>query len=152
VSLLGAEAPAFFLLPAALLPRLRYAPPSVYGGLVEKINLDEKFGLFADYWRPRLIANVNGHDVKIIKAKGSFIWHHHLNEDEFFLVWKGCFRVEFRDRNVELGPGECIAVPRGVEHRTLADDETWIICFEPAGVLNTGNFRNEQTATVLERI
>lgn len=120
--------------------------------LVDKINLDDKFGQFDEYWRPKIIATVNGQDVKIVKVKGEFVWHHHANEDEFFMVWKGRFRVEFRDRLVELAPGECVVVPRGVEHRTCADEEALVLCFEPAGVLNTGNVRSEQTATVLEKI
>jgi len=119
---------------------------------MNKINLDEKFALFDEYWRPKIIATVNGQDVKIIKVKGEFVWHHHDSEDEFFVTWSGRFRVEFRDRVVELGPGECVVVPRGVEHRTCADEETLVLCFEPAGVLNTGNVRSDQTATVLERI
>ena len=119
---------------------------------MDKINLDEKFGLFDDHWRPKIIAAVNGQEVKIIKVKGEFVWHHHDNEDEFLMVWKGRFRVEFLDRIVELGPGECVVVPRGLEHRTCAGEEALVLCFEPAGVLNTGNVRSEQTASVLERI
>jgi mannose-6-phosphate isomerase-like protein (cupin superfamily) len=104
-----------------------------------RINLDEKFGLFTDQWRPKIIAAANGQEVKIVKVQGEFPWHHHENEDEFFLVWKGRFRVEFRDRIIELEPGECVVVPRGVEHRTCADEEAEILLIEPAGVLNTGN-------------
>ena len=105
----------------------------------KKISLDEKFSLFRERWRPKVIASLNGQEVKIIKVEGEFPWHHHEHEDEFFLVWKGRFRVEFRDRIVVLDPGECLVVPRGVEHRTCADAEAHILCFEPAGVLNTGN-------------
>ena len=119
---------------------------------MNKISLDEKFGLFDEHWRPKIIATVNGQDVKIIKVKGEFLWHHHADEDEFFMVWKGRFHVEFRDRMVELGQGECIVVPRGVEHRTWADEQALVLCFEPAGVVNTGNVQSEQTASVLERI
>jgi mannose-6-phosphate isomerase-like protein (cupin superfamily) len=119
---------------------------------VDKINLEEKFRLFDEHWRPKIIATVNGQDVKIIKVKGDFVWHHHADEDEFFMVCKGQFRVEFRDRIVELGPGECVVVPRGVEHRTGANEEAFVLCLEPSGVLNTGNVRNDQTATVLQRI
>jgi mannose-6-phosphate isomerase-like protein (cupin superfamily) len=107
--------------------------------LEHKINLDEKFGLFNERWRPKVIASLNGQEVKIIKVEGEFPWHHHQSEDEFFLVWKGRFRVEFRDRIVDLEPGECLVVPRGIEHRTCADAEAHILCFEPAGVVNTGN-------------
>ena len=79
-----------------------------------RINLDEKFSLFDERWRPKVIASLNGQDVKLVKVQGVFPWHHHDREDEFFLVWKGRFRVEFRDRIVDLGPGECVVVPRGV--------------------------------------
>ena len=109
---------------------------------MNKISLDEKFSLFCEHWRPKVIAALNGQEVKIVKVKGEFPWHHHDNEDEFFMVWKGNFRVEFRDRVVALGPGECVVVPRGTEHRTCADDEAHILCFEPADTLNTGNVRD----------
>jgi mannose-6-phosphate isomerase-like protein (cupin superfamily) len=107
--------------------------------MTTKINLAEKFGLFSEYWRPKTVASLNGQDVKLIKVLGEFPWHLHESEDEFFLVWKGNFRIEFRDRIVSLGPGECVVVPRGMEHRTCADQEAEILCFEPQGVLNTGN-------------
>jgi len=107
--------------------------------MTSKINLAEKFALFGDHWRPKTVASLNGQDVKIIKVLGEFPWHLHESEDEFFLVWKGNFRVEFRDQIVSLGPGECVVVPRGTEHRTCADQEAEILCFEPQGVLNTGN-------------
>jgi mannose-6-phosphate isomerase-like protein (cupin superfamily) len=122
------------------------------GEIMNKINLDEKFGLFKEHWRPKIIAAVNGQEVKIIKVKGEFVWHHHSNEDEFFMVWKGKFHVEFRDRIVELAPGECVVVPRGIEHRTCGDEEAQVLCFEPAGVINTGNVESDQTVSVLERI
>lgn len=107
------------------------------------VNLDEKFGLFTEHWRPKRIAELNGQELKLIKVKGVFPWHHHVQEDELFLVWKGHFRVEFRDRTVHLSPGELIVIPAGVEHRTAADEETEILCFEPAGVRNTGNIIDE---------
>jgi mannose-6-phosphate isomerase-like protein (cupin superfamily) len=109
---------------------------------MDKINLDEKFSLFSDHWRPKVIAALNGQEVKIVKVEGEFPWHHHDNEDEFFMVWKGKFRIEFRDRVVTLEPGECAVVPRGTEHRTCADEEAHILCFEPAATLNTGNVRD----------
>jgi mannose-6-phosphate isomerase-like protein (cupin superfamily) len=107
--------------------------------MTAKVNIDEKFGLFNEHWRPKVIASMNGQEVKIVKVKGEFPWHLHEYEDEFFMVWKGRFRVEFRDDVVNLGPGECTVVPRGLEHRTCADDEAEILCFEPSGVRNTGN-------------
>jgi mannose-6-phosphate isomerase-like protein (cupin superfamily) len=106
---------------------------------MQKINLAQKFGLFDEQWRPKTIAAVNGQEVKLVKAQGEFPWHHHDDEDEFFMVWKGRFRVEFRDHVVDMGPGECVVVPRGVEHRTCADEEAEILLFEPAATSNTGN-------------
>ncbi len=109
-----------------------------------KISLDDKFARFSEHWRPKVIAALNGQEVKLVKVKGEFPWHHHENEDEFFMVWKGRFRVEFRDRTVEMGPGECVVVPRGTEHRTCADKEAEILIFEPAEVRNTGNVIDKQ--------
>ena len=106
---------------------------------MKKISLNDKFALFEEHWRPKTIAALNGQEVKIVKVKGEFPWHHHASADEFFMVWKGEFRVEFRDRVVTLGPGECVVVPAGIEHRTCADAEACIVCFEPADTLNTGN-------------
>ena len=106
---------------------------------MNKISLDEKFALFDEHWRPKTIAALNGQEVKLVKVQGEFPWHHHAHEDEFFMVWRGRFRVEFRDHVVTLEAGECVVVPRGVEHRTCADQEASILCFEPAGTINTGN-------------
>jgi mannose-6-phosphate isomerase-like protein (cupin superfamily) len=105
----------------------------------DKINLTGKFALFSEHWRPKTVAALNGQEIKLVKVQGTFPWHHHAAEDEFFLVWKGRFRVEFRDRIVELGPGEGLVVPRGVEHRTAADEEAEVLVFEPAATRNTGN-------------
>jgi quercetin dioxygenase-like cupin family protein len=105
----------------------------------DKISIDDKFRLFEDYWRPKVIAAPNGQEIKLIKVKGEFPWHSHAMEDEFFLVWKGAFRVEYRDCVIEMHAGEGCMVPRGVEHRTCADEEAEILCFEPAGVRNTGD-------------
>jgi mannose-6-phosphate isomerase-like protein (cupin superfamily) len=107
--------------------------------MAKKINITAKFALFSDHWRPKVIASLNGQEIKLVRVKGKFPWHHHDNEDEFFLVWRGRFRVEFRDHIVDMAAGECVVVPRGVEHRTCADDEAEILCFEPSSVLNTGN-------------
>jgi mannose-6-phosphate isomerase-like protein (cupin superfamily) len=111
--------------------------------MTERINLDENFAAFSEHWRPKVIAALNGQEVRLVKVKGKFPWHHHDHEDEFFLVWRGQFRVEFRDRIVTLGPGECVLVPHGIEHRTCADEEAEILIFEPAAVVNTGNVRDE---------
>jgi len=103
------------------------------------IDLPEKFSLFTEHWRPRVVGELNGQEVKVVKVKGVFPWHHHENEDELFLLWRGKFRVEFRDRIVDLTPGQLVIVPRGVEHRTAADEEAEVVIFEPAAVRNTGN-------------
>jgi mannose-6-phosphate isomerase-like protein (cupin superfamily) len=110
---------------------------------MERISIAEKFARFAEQWRPKIVAELNGQEVKLIKVQGTFPWHRHDDVDELFLVWRGRFRVEFRDRAVELGPGELVVVPRGVEHRTAADEEAEVILLEPAGVLNTGNVIDE---------
>jgi mannose-6-phosphate isomerase-like protein (cupin superfamily) len=90
---------------------------------VDRIDIAEKFSRFSEHWRPKVVAEVNGQELKLVKVKGDFPWHHHDDEDELFLVWRGRFRIEFRDRIIDLGPGEACVVPRGVEHRTAADDE-----------------------------
>jgi mannose-6-phosphate isomerase-like protein (cupin superfamily) len=109
------------------------------------IDLREKFATFDEHWSPRIVAELNGQQVKVVKFRGEFVWHHHDQEDELFLVHRGRFRMEFRDRSVDLGPGEMIVVPRGVEHRPVADQEVEVVLFEPAGTLNTGNVVDERT-------
>lgn len=109
------------------------------------IDLREKFATFDEHWSPRIVAELNGQQVKLVKFRGAFVWHHHDREDELFLVHRGRFRMEFRDRTVELGPGGMLVVPRGVEHRPVADDEVEVVLFEPAGTLNTGNVIDERT-------
>ncbi len=103
------------------------------------IDLAEKFAAFSDHWRPRVAARLNGQDVRLVKVQGVFPWHSHADAEEMFLVWKGAFRVEFRDRVERLGPGQFIVVPRGVEHRTAADEEAEVLIFEPSEVVNTGD-------------
>ena len=110
---------------------------------MDTINIAEKFDLFSEHWRPKVVAALNGQEVKLVKVQGVFPWHHHEHADEMFLVWRGRFRVEFRDHIADMGPGEFIVVPRGVEHRTAADEEAEILIFEPAEVLNTGNITDE---------
>ena len=105
---------------------------------MDKVNLDDKFARFSEHWRPKVAARLNGQEVRLVKVQGVFPWHSHAEAEEMFLVWKGRFRVEFRDRVVELDPGEFIVVPRGVEHRTAADAEAEVLIFEPAEVVNTG--------------
>jgi mannose-6-phosphate isomerase-like protein (cupin superfamily) len=106
---------------------------------MEKINLAEKLALIDEHWRPKVVGELNGQEVKLVKFQGTFVWHHHEREDELFLGVRGRFRVEFRDREVEVGPGEFIIVPRGVEHRTVAEEEVAVLVFEPAATRNTGN-------------
>ena len=119
---------------------------------METVNLTNKFSLFSDYRHPRVIAEVNDIDVKAVKLKGEFIWHHHDNEDELFLVVKGTLRMKFRDREAVVREGELVVVPKGVEHCPVADEEVHIILIEPKSTLNTGNITNERTVAQLERI
>jgi len=123
--------------------RIMFCIPRARGEEMERINIAEKFTRFSEQWQPKIVAELNGQEVKLIKVQGTFPWHHHNDVDELFLVWQGRFRIEFRDRKVELGPGEFVVVPRGVEHRTAADEEAEVIVLEPAGVLNTGNVIDE---------
>jgi len=106
---------------------------------MDSISLAQKFALIAEHWRPKVVAELNGQELKLVKFAGVFPWHHHENEDELFLVWRGRMRIEFRDRVVELAPGELCVVPRGVEHRTAADAEAEVLIFEPGATRNTGN-------------
>jgi len=129
---------------------------------MEKINVAQKLSLFDAYWQPHIIGELNGQMVKVGKFKGPFTWHHHENEDELFLVVKGRFRMDFREPDTGTGKveekaiwieaGELIIVPRGVEHRPYADEETHVLLFEPASTLNTGNVRDEFTVAHLNRI
>jgi mannose-6-phosphate isomerase-like protein (cupin superfamily) len=119
---------------------------------MDKANLSEKLALFSDHWHPRIVGELNGQHVKLAKILGEFIWHKHDNEDELFLVVKGRFRMEFRDRHVWLEEGEILIVPRGVEHRPVAEEEAHILMFEPASTLNTGNVQNERTVAQLDRV
>jgi len=118
----------------------------------EPINLAAKLRRIPDLWSPRIVGELNGQHVKVAKAKGDFVWHHHENEDELFLVLDGTLRLEFRDGAVTLGPGELYIVPRGVEHRPVASGEVHLLLFEPVSTLNTGNVRNERTVEHPRRI
>ena len=110
---------------------------------MEKVNLTEKFALINEHWRPKVVGELNNQEVKLVKFCGAFPWHHHENEDEMFMALKGSFRIEFRDRTVELSEGEFVIVPRGVEHRPVAEREVEVLLFEPKNVLNTGNIEDE---------
>ena len=116
---------------------------------MEKINLSEKFALIKEHWRPKVVGELNGQEVKLVKFCGAFPWHHHEYEDEMFMALRGSFRIEFRDRTVELSEGEFVIVPRGVEHRPIAESEVEVLLFESKNVLNTGNVKdNKFTAPV----
>jgi mannose-6-phosphate isomerase-like protein (cupin superfamily) len=119
---------------------------------MEKINLASKLALFADHWSPKVIADLNGQQVKLVKFEGEFVWHHHDDEDELFLVLDGRFRMDFRDRQVWIERGEMIVVPRGVEHRPVAEQEVHVMLFEPASTRNTGNQVESRTVEQLERL
>jgi mannose-6-phosphate isomerase-like protein (cupin superfamily) len=109
------------------------------------VNLAEKFGLFAEHWQPTVVGNLNGQHVKLVKLLGEFVWHHHADEDELFLVVRGSLRMQFRAGEVMVEEGEFIVVPKGVEHRPVADEEVHVVLFEPAATRNTGNVTNERT-------
>ena len=119
---------------------------------METVNLKDKFGKFQDYCKPRVIGEVNDCQVKAVKLKGEFIWHHHDNEDELFLVVKGTLRMKFRGHEAIVREGEFVIVPKGVEHCPAADEEVHIVLIEPKSTLNTGNIVNERTVAQLERI
>ena len=112
---------------------------------MDKVNIREKLDCFRDHWNPRIVGELNGQHVKLVKFQGEFVWHQHEHEDELFLVVHGRFRMDFRDRQVCLEEGEFLIVPRGVEHRPVAEQEVHVLLFEPAGTLNTGDARDERT-------
>src|SRR5438552_18759808 len=118
----------------------------------EKVNLAEKFGLFADRWSPRVVGEVNDSAVKLVKLKGEFLWHHHEKEDELFLVVRGRITIRFREGDVRLEEDELLIVPRGMEHMPVAEEEAWVLLFEPKSTVNTGEVRSERTITALGRI
>jgi mannose-6-phosphate isomerase-like protein (cupin superfamily) len=119
---------------------------------MDKVNLSDKLARISAHWQPKIVGDLNGQQVKLVKFSGPFVWHSHEHEDELFLVVRGRFRMELRDRDIELREGEFLIVPRGVEHRPVADDEVDVLLFEPASTLNTGNVRDERTLDQLERI
>ncbi len=119
---------------------------------MEKVNLARKFSLFHEQWKPKIVGELNGQYVKLVKVQGEFLWHQHEAEDELFLVVKGRLAIHFRDRTVNLEEGEFLIVPRGVEHKPEATEEAEVLLFEPQSVLNTGNVQNARTVPVLERI
>lgn len=119
---------------------------------MEKVNIDEKLKLFSDHWNPRIVGELNGQHVKLVKLKGEFVWHKHDIEDELFYVLDGKLKIEFRDKIIELHPNEFIVIPHGVEHKPVADEEVSVLLFEPASTVNTGNNESEFTRTNIEKI
>lgn len=119
---------------------------------MDKINIQHKLSLFNDHWNPKIIGELNGQHVKLVKFKGEFIWHKHDNEDEMFYVLKGKFVMEFRDKNIELCENEFLIVPKGIEHRPVAEKEVSVMLFEPAATLNTGDKVSDLTKIVLDKI
>ena len=119
---------------------------------IDKINIAQKLALFTDYWNPRIAGELNGQHIKLVKFKGEFVWHKHENEDEMFLVIKGNFTMELRDKIIDLKEGEMIIIPKGTEHRPVANEEVHIMLFEPVSTLNTGDVKNELTRDSLEKV
>jgi mannose-6-phosphate isomerase-like protein (cupin superfamily) len=120
--------------------------------MIDKVNLSEKFALFAEHWSPKVAGEVNDSLVKLVKFRGDFVWHRHETEDEMFFVVKGSITIRLRDGDVRLGEGEFVIIPRGVEHKPYAEEEAHVLLFEPKTVLNTGDVVNERTRPVLDRI
>ena len=119
---------------------------------MDKINLTEKFNLFSEHWTPKIVTELNGQHVKIAKLLGEFEWHQHENEDELFWIVKGKLLVHFRDKSVELSPGEILVIPKGVEHKPEAPEEVHLVMFEPVGTVNTGETESDRTVAQPERI
>jgi len=119
---------------------------------MQVVNIQDKFGKFDDHWNPRIVASLNGQDVKLARLKGEFVWHSHANEDELFYVVEGELVIEFRDKNRVLGPGEMLVIPKGVEHRPVAKEEVLVMLFEPASTVNTGQTDSNLKREHLDRI
>jgi len=120
--------------------------------MIQTVNIAQKLGLFHDYWSPKIAGELNDMQVKLVKLKGEFVWHHHDNEDELFLVLKGKLLIRLRDRDLHIGEGEFVIIPRGVEHLPVAEEEVHVLLLEPKSTLNTGNVRNEKTVSEPETI
>ncbi|MCC6817975.1 MAG: cupin domain-containing protein [Bacteroidia bacterium] len=120
--------------------------------LCKPINLKEKLNLFNDHWHPRILAELNGQQVKIAKLKGEFTWHKHDNEDELFLVLSGVLIIEMRDKTVTINENEFVVIPKGIEHKPIAENEVHVLLFEPSSTINTGNIKNENTKEKLDWI
>ncbi len=119
---------------------------------MEIVNVAQKFGLFQDYWHPKVVGELNDAYIKAVKLKGEFIWHHHEAEDELFLVVKGRLLIKLRDRDLWLNEGEFVVIPKGVEHLPIAEEEAHVLLLEPKSTLNTGNVQDDRTVAELERL
>jgi mannose-6-phosphate isomerase-like protein (cupin superfamily) len=119
---------------------------------MEKVILSQKLAQFSDHWNPKIIGELNGQHIKLVKFAGEFVWHHHETEDELFYVVKGSFEMHLRDKIITLNEGEFLIVPRGVEHKPVAKNEVEVMLFEPASTLNTGNIIDEKTVVNLDKI
>ena len=119
---------------------------------MNKVSLAEKLSSFSERWSPRIVGELNGQHVKLVKLEGEFVWHHHEHEDELFLVVKGTLRMRLRDRDIVIEPGDFLIVPRGIEHQPVAEEEVHVLLFEPASTVNTGNVRNERTVDTPVRL
>lgn len=119
---------------------------------MEKVNLQQKFSLFSEHWSPKIVGELNGQHVKLAKLKGEFVWHKHDEEEELFFVVKGSFKMEYRDRTVEVNENEFLIVPRGVEHKPVPEEEVWVMLFEPTSTLNTGDAKSDLTKNDLDSI
>ncbi|HMH23838.1 MAG TPA: cupin domain-containing protein [Puia sp.] len=119
---------------------------------IEKVNIKEKLSQFSDYWNPRIVGELNGQHVKLVKFSGEFVWHQHEHEDEMFLVIGGQFKMELREKTIDLGPGDFVVIPKGTDHRPIAANEVHVMLFEPASTLNTGDQKNELTREKLEKL
>ena len=116
---------------------------------MDVVNIKEKFTLFTEQWSPKIIGQLNGQDVKLAKLQGEFVWHDHKNEDELFYIIKGTLKIEFRDKMIELQEGDMLIIPKGVEHKPIAEEEVWVLLFEPSNIKHTGDVEHELTKETL---
>ena len=119
---------------------------------MESINVEKKFGLFHDLWGPKIIAEWNGQQVVIVKIKGEFVWHSHKDEDELFFVMKGTLKIELRDKTIELNAGEMTVIPKNVEHKPVADEEVWLLAFQPMNIKHVGDLEDKLSVEKYERL
>jgi len=119
---------------------------------MEVVNIKNKFNLFTEQWSPKIIGQLNGQDVKLAKLQGEFVWHDHKNEDELFYIIKGTLKIEFRDKMITLHEGDMLIIPKGVEHKPIAEEEVWVLLFEPSNIKHTGDVEHELTKEKFEKI